>query len=704
MTPSDLTELQTLLDQSQVSTASLTTEDASTAPGTIWTVTAEDLQRYGIQTLAEALNFLSLGMNTEKHLDYSEIGARGVVFAGDYGAHVLLLIDGHAINEQWDGGAYFDRQMGIPLELIDHLEIILGPGSVLYGSNAMLGVINVVTRNGRTIDGGWAAVDSNVPSSLRASLGAGKELDVFGRSTDVVVGAEMYRSTGPRVELGPQPYGLDGVTGEPRRFTDDDVGTGIWGGELTTGRFANVFGAHAKVASGDFTLDLRGSTARRGTPTSVYGNFGDRNNWERDRYASSDLRWRRDLSRVVGLDARLYADHYDYYQQLSTRAAENCLDGQVEGCTYRLAGQARWLGLDTHGTLDWLTNGHLVTVLGADARMRRISSWEDYVEYTSGEAVPTDDYELGENAIGVYLEQTAHPWDTVGLNLGARLDGDERFGTHLSPRAALALLPMKGSVIKVMYSEAFRAPTAFERYYADITYWVEARDLQAEVVRSVEASVEQQFGEQRVLVGVFGARWTDMVSEEELTEAQIADAIASGVLDEDVVTAYQYRNLGSSQNYGVNAAWQGAAIDRRLHFGATVTVADWIAGTAFALDGPGDFAVAPKLFGNVHADLNLGTDLPTVGLACRFVGPRLIDYSDFDPVPKAPTTAEVRGTLSGHVPRVERLTYRLSANVRTSTDTPFPIGPLSGPVPGYDHQETAPVDPFTALAGLAYEF
>ena len=96
--------------------------------------------------------------------------------------------------------------------------------------------------------------------------------------------------------------------------------------------------------------------------------------------------------------------------------------------------------------------------------------------------------------------------------------------------------------------------------------------------------------------------------------------------------------------------------------------------------------------------------LTAAHVALNVVGPRLIDYSDFDPVPKAPTTAEVRGTLSGHVPRVERLTYRLSANVRTSTDTPFPIGPLSGPVPGYDHQETAPVDPFTALAGLAYEF
>ena len=132
-------ELHELLQQSIVSTPSKGSETDTTAPATATVITADQLRRYGIRSLDEAINYLSLGMFASSPLHAAELGARGVLIHGDYGNHVLLLVDGHALNEPWNGTAYFERGAGIPFDLVDRIEIMLGPGSVLYGGQAMLG-------------------------------------------------------------------------------------------------------------------------------------------------------------------------------------------------------------------------------------------------------------------------------------------------------------------------------------------------------------------------------------------------------------------------------------------------------------------------------------------------------------------------------------------------------------------------------------
>jgi len=149
----DSSDLNALLAESIVSTPSKSSETTTTAPATSTVVTASDLQRWGIHSLDEAINYLALGMVTTNPLQAVEIGARGVLLTSDFGAHVLVLVDGHPINEPWNGTAYFDRGLGVPLEMIDHIEVVLGPGSVIYGSQAMLGVIQVVTKRARDAAG-----------------------------------------------------------------------------------------------------------------------------------------------------------------------------------------------------------------------------------------------------------------------------------------------------------------------------------------------------------------------------------------------------------------------------------------------------------------------------------------------------------------------------------------------------------------------
>src|SRR5690242_14690607 len=95
----DTSELEGMLEESVISGASKSAETARTAPATTTTITAEQLRQHGIRSVDQAINFLSLGMITESPLSSVEIGARGVLITQDFGNHVLVLVDGHALNE-----------------------------------------------------------------------------------------------------------------------------------------------------------------------------------------------------------------------------------------------------------------------------------------------------------------------------------------------------------------------------------------------------------------------------------------------------------------------------------------------------------------------------------------------------------------------------------------------------------------------------
>jgi len=129
----DEAELEGLLAEPVVSGASKSAEPASDAPATTSVLTAADMRRYGMRSLAEAIDFLGMGLVTQDPLHAVEIGSRGVLITGDYGDHLLVLVDGHVVNEPWNGTAYYEQGLAVPLELIDRVELILGPGSVLYG-------------------------------------------------------------------------------------------------------------------------------------------------------------------------------------------------------------------------------------------------------------------------------------------------------------------------------------------------------------------------------------------------------------------------------------------------------------------------------------------------------------------------------------------------------------------------------------------
>lgn len=716
-----LSDLEGLLAEPVVSGASKSAERSSDAPAVVSVVTAEDIRRYGLRSLNEVINYAALGMVTTNPLHSVEIGARGVLLNGDYGNHVLLLVDGHAVNEVWNGTAYYERGAGIPFELIDHVEFILGPGSVLYGSQAMLGVINVVTKSARNYSGAHVIAEGDLATAdfesadlglgYRAAAGIGKEFKLFGAPAELTFQAEYYRQDGPKFLFGPQEYGEDSVTGEPKRWSPRGAGTGVWGGRATRSYYSEAPAAYARFIVDNVRVTARASAYKRASPyldglSFSFGDFDEPDNYELDRFLALDVKHTATLSSQVSLSTRLYGDIYDYRWYDTSSAAEDCLTDQLDGCRRDLFGVARWFGAEIQSNFDWFEDNRLTTLLGIDGRLRDVGSRLKIEDRLSGQdAAGLPAYERFDESGALYLQQVARPTSWLGLNAGARADFDARFGSRVSPRAAATASLWRGGSAKAIYAEAFRAPLAYEIEYADPSEQAPARDLQPEHVRSVEAAFEQRFGSHKLLFGVFRSWWRDMVLADVLDENELADAVGRGEILPDVEEAYQYQNVSEIENYGYNAAIEGTLFVQRFHYALNVT-------SAFSrIHGPGEsplpLAVAPQLFGNARVSYDLAGELPTLALAAQFLDRRPADRA-FDsghvPQPFAPRHLQLRGTVGGPVPGLSGLSYRVSAEYSFASRGPYVIGPNQWVSPEDQvPAELSPVERARAMVGFQYD-
>ncbi len=190
---------------------------------------------------------------------------------GDQGNHFLLLVDGHAVNEQLAGSARFDRGLGVPIELVDHIEVILGPGSVLYGSNAMLGVINVVTKRAKYWSGVHVGGETEIGKSFRASAGAGTTFKLFTLPSELTLALEYYKQKGPTFTFDQQLFGTpDTFSGMPYRTMRNGPPTGIWGGPAYNSYYSEVPAGHLRFVMGPFEFSAHASTFTRAAPYSSY--------------------------------------------------------------------------------------------------------------------------------------------------------------------------------------------------------------------------------------------------------------------------------------------------------------------------------------------------------------------------------------------------------------------------------------------------
>jgi len=414
----------TLTQAEEVTAASRSTEGVEEAPSSVSIIPERELKALQYPTIVEALRGLP-GVYAWNDRSYQAIGFRGLGRLGSYGNRVLVLVDGHPLNDDWLGSSYVGYDARVGLDDVERIEVVRGPGSVLYGTNAFSGVVNLVTRK-PTRNGGEVGLSTAQSGVARGRVRANVLLD---KDSGLWTSAAVARGAGRNFyfpELGETARGADGF----------EAGT-------LEGRY------YKKWFSAGWYLQSH----HKRLPTGEYDTLvADPRTEQTDSRASLELKAEPHWSEVLSTMTRLHANHYRFDGGYA-RAPD---DGGLERDTYR----GSWVGAEQR--VEVRPSPAFKLTVGAEGQLH--FQVKERARDESGSFLDDQHpYQVG----AAYALVDVRPNERLHVSAGARLDAYSTFGRSLNPRAAVVAVPYTGGNTKLMFGKAFRAPSVYELYYND---------------------------------------------------------------------------------------------------------------------------------------------------------------------------------------------------------------------------------------------
>ncbi len=438
-------------------------------------------------------------------------GSASVFIRGAKSEHTLVLIDGVEMNNPVTPGRTFDFA-NLSVDNIERIEILEGPQSTLYGSDAIGGVINIITKRGKGAPGGFASVEGGSYSSFRGAAGSSggndwvqyslgfSHWDADGISSaseqDGNTEKDGYKTTSVSGTLGLTPseyFGLDFSL----RFIDADI-------DLDNGGGAGQDDPNNRQQSQQVFFRAQGTF-----------------------YLFDDI-WEQKLGFSL-------ADH--------DRNSRNDVDADNPDLFVLDSYQGQILKFDWQNNF-YIHNANTVTF--------GIETQEDKGEsnyYSESEWGPYESIfpEQADRTTGYYLQDQFQLWDCWYTTAGVRWDNHSRFGTKTTYRIASAYLIRKtGTKIKGSFGTGFKSPSLFQLYssYGD-------PGLEPEESTGWDFGLEQSVYENRVTLGatVFHNELENMIDYDYNTWSygNIARADTKGV--EISGSAHAAENLTIRLNY-----------------------------------------------------------------------------------------------------------------------------------------------------------
>jgi iron complex outermembrane receptor protein len=443
-------------------------------------VTSAEIREHGYRTLADVLRTLP-GFYVSNDRNYSYVGVRGFSRPGDFNSRILLLVNGLRTNESVYDLAYIGEEFSVDLDLIERVEVIRGPSSALYGSNAFFAVINVVTRPGSSLAG--TEVSTTAASfgtySGRASYGS-----AFGNDVDVLLSATYSEGRG-------------------RNLYYPEYDATLTNNGLANGADHEEFRKLLVTASkGDFSFHANSVSREKGLPTGQFGAlFNDKRTRTIDELRLASLSYSRAFSDGASFSTRLHTGRYSYTGEYAYYAGIAPNEDLAVG---------EWWGVDvdaTHkiGSRQFLTFG---TEYRDNFRQTQTNFDPDpYALYTDVRSEFT--------RWGVFAQDEIKLADPLVLYAGVRVDQYKGFGSATSPRAALIYTPSPTTTFKLLAGRAFRAPSVYELYYESAYIKFKANPLlKPEHIETLEL-IAQRFigGGVQISASAFRNRLTDLTDQ-----------------------------------------------------------------------------------------------------------------------------------------------------------------------------------------------
>jgi len=456
------------------------------APASVSIITASDIKQYGYRTLADILRSVR-GFYVTYDRNYSYVGVRGFGRPGDYNSRILLLIDGNRVNDTVYNQALVGTEGILDVDLIDRVEVIRGPGSSLYGSNAFFAVVNVVTRRGRDLKGGEASGEAGSFNTYKGRLSYG---DRFRNGVEALLSGTGYNSQGQQLYFRE----FDSAYSADPRAT----GSGITD-HTDYDRYHSFF---VKASFQDFTFASAYSTRTKGIPTGSFGiNFNDPGNKTTDSSGYADLRYEHDMGKKTEVTFRLFYDYYEYTGDYKTAAVLN-----------KDWGYGEWWGGEIKVTSRYFDAHRLI--VGAEYTDNVLQDQKNYD--TSPYALYLDSRTSSKIWAGFAQDEFLLARNVI-INAGVRFDHYSTFGSTTNPRLALIYSPFERGSFKFLYGSAFRAPNVFELYYespASVPPAVANPELKPETIKTYTLVYEQYFaGRLHIVASGYSYKIRDLIDK-----------------------------------------------------------------------------------------------------------------------------------------------------------------------------------------------
>jgi len=480
----DLTEASLeQLGNIKVYSASKHMQTAGEAPSSVTVITADEIQKYGYRTLADILQTVR-GFFVTYDRNYSSLGVRGFARPGDFNTRILLLVDGHRLNDNIYDEAMIGTEFPIDIDLIERIEIIRGPVSSLYGDNALFAVINIVTKRGRDLKGLEVSADAASFNTYEGRVSYGRKL----RELDFLISGTFYGSRGHNQLFFPEFNTAQTNNGIASHGDDDQVASSL-----------------ATVSFRDFTLQSVYGTREKGIPTAPYGTlFNQPGNRTTDSHGYINLRYEHTFAGSWDILARTFYDRY-WYQ--GTYIYPSPLDPAQISPNLDF-GDGKWWGAELQLTKTVLSRNRIT----AGGEYRRNIRQDQSNFNLNPYSLLLDDKRT--SFVGAaYLQDELTITKSLALNAGFRYDYYSAVRASADPRVALIYRPWSQTAFKFIYGQAFRAPNVYELYYS-VAPNLPNPALHSEKIRTTEFVWEQGLSRLWLSTSAFYNTIDDLITQE----------------------------------------------------------------------------------------------------------------------------------------------------------------------------------------------
>lgn len=509
-----------------VSIATGTSTPISKAPSVASVISAEQIEAMGATHLDEVLERIP-GL----HVMPSDLNRLDPVYSirgiqTGFNPQILVLMNGAEVKDYLNGGLPFTFQM--PLSNISRIEVIRGPGSAVYGADAYSGVINIITKTAAENEMGTAGVRTGSFRSRDIWVQKGFQTDKFAVSFSL----ENQRSDGDDGRI---------VAADAQTVWDNLYGTNASAAPGALSTQYNVTNMHLDLSAGNWSLQNWFWQQDQGGLGQGGAQALDNRGYQDATQLLSHLNYDRELSDTLKLEAdlsyqRSESDSLFYLFPAGSRFGIGS-DGNISptGNTVMFPdgyiGNPQVLSENVSAEFTTLYNGF------QDHSVRLSTGWseskveaKEYKNYGPGvidgssspvdgsltDVTGTNDIFLQDQTRESYFVSAQDQWqlnNDWSFTAGIRWDHFEDFGNATTPRLALVWEPLHNLTTKLLYGEAFRAPSFAELYFQNNPSALGNANLQPEEIKTWELAFDYRPNfETGLKLSLFNYEATDLIA------------------------------------------------------------------------------------------------------------------------------------------------------------------------------------------------